>query len=71
VSPRIGHIHITVDDASWHCADASGVPVIINGLAPGPHKILIQFVNANHQAIDQRFVTLVMISKGIEPHYHP
>jgi hypothetical protein len=47
------------------------VPVIINGLAPGPHKILIQFVNANHQAIDQRFVTLVMISKGIEPHYHP
>src|SRR5438045_2186764 len=24
VSPRIGHIHVTVDDARWHWADASG-----------------------------------------------
>jgi hypothetical protein len=53
VSPRIGHIHLTVDDAPWHWADASGNPVIINGLAPGRHKILIQLVNANHQPIDQ------------------
>jgi hypothetical protein len=32
VSPRIGHIHVTVDGASWHWADTSGEPVIINGL---------------------------------------
>jgi len=24
VSPQIGHIHVTVDDAFWHWADASG-----------------------------------------------
>jgi hypothetical protein len=24
VSPRIGHVHVTVDDAPWHWADASG-----------------------------------------------
>jgi Family of unknown function (DUF6130) len=24
VSPRVGHIHVTVDDAPWHWADASG-----------------------------------------------
>jgi hypothetical protein len=23
-SPRIGHIHVSVDDAPWHWADASG-----------------------------------------------
>jgi hypothetical protein len=56
VSPRIGHIHVTVDDAPWHWADASGVPIIINGLAPGRHRILIQLVNANHQPIDQSTV---------------
>ena len=39
---RIGHIHVTVDDAAWHWADASGNPVIINGLAPGPHTVLIR-----------------------------
>jgi hypothetical protein len=60
VSPRIGHIHVTVDDATWHWADASGVPVIINGLAPGRHKILIQLVNANHQPMDQGTVQFTM-----------
>jgi hypothetical protein len=53
VSPRIGHIHVTVDDAAWHWADASGNPVIINGLPPGKHKVLLQLVNANHQPMGQ------------------
>ena len=60
LSPRIGHIHVTVDDAPWHWADASGNPVIINGLPAGDHKILIQLVNANHQPIDQGIVVLTM-----------
>ena len=54
VSPRIGHIHVTVDDASWHWADASGEPLILNGFPAGPHKILIELVNANHQTPRQR-----------------
>src|SRR5262245_23210839 len=29
VSPRLGHVHITVDDASWHFVDASGETVIL------------------------------------------
>jgi hypothetical protein len=60
VAPRIGHILVTVDDATWHWADASGNPVIINGLAPGPHTILIQLVNANHQPVDQEVVRVTV-----------
>lgn len=60
VSPRIGHTHVTVDDAPWHWADASGNPVIIQNLPPGPHKILIQLVNANHQPIDQGTVQVTI-----------
>ncbi len=60
VSPRIGHIHVTVDDAPWRCADASGEPLIINGLPAGPHKILIEHVNANHQTLDQGVVNFVI-----------
>jgi hypothetical protein len=63
VSPRIGHIHVTVDDAPWHWADASGNPVIVNGLSPGPHKILIQLVDADHQPIDEGTVRFT-ISQG-------
>jgi len=60
VSPRIGHIHVTVDDAPWRWADASGEPLIINGLPAGPHKVLIELVNANHQTLDKGVVTFVI-----------
>jgi hypothetical protein len=33
VSPRIGHIHVTVDDSPWHWADASREPLILNWLS--------------------------------------
>jgi hypothetical protein len=42
VSPRIGHIHVTVHDAPWVWADASGEPVVLNGLPPPPGKVLLQ-----------------------------
>jgi hypothetical protein len=56
-SPRVGHIHVTVDEAPWHWADASGNPLILRGLPPGPHKVLIELVDANHQVVDKRTVT--------------
>jgi len=60
ISPRVGHIHVTVDDAAWHWADASGNPVIINGLSSGRHKVLIELVNADHQVLDQGAVQLLV-----------
>ncbi|HEY4258631.1 MAG TPA: DUF6130 family protein [Schlesneria sp.] len=56
VSPRICHVHITVDDARWRWADTTGGPVILKGLPPGPHKVLIELVNANHKPIAGRTV---------------
>jgi hypothetical protein len=41
MSPRIGHLHVTVDDTSWHWADTSGNPIIVAPLPAGPHKIEI------------------------------
>jgi hypothetical protein len=60
VSPRIGHVHVTVDDTPWHWADASGEQLIITGLPVGPHKVLIELVNANHRTIDQNTVSFVV-----------
>jgi hypothetical protein len=64
VSPRIGHIHVTVDNAPWHWADASGNPVIIEGLAPGPHKILIELANPVHQPMNQSTVQVTVPTAG-------
>ncbi len=48
-SPRIGHLHITVDDLPWHWADASDSNTIdLVGLPPGQHKVLIELVNSEH-----------------------
>jgi len=63
VSPRIGHIHVRVDDASWVWADASGRPIILQGLLPGPHKVLIELVDANHHTLDKGMVTFVIPEK--------
>jgi len=64
VSPRVGHIHVRVDDASWVWADASGQPVILMGLSSGPHKVLIELNDANHRALDERLVTFVVPEKA-------
>jgi hypothetical protein len=50
VSPRVGHLHISVDDLPWLWADASDNNTVdIAGLPPGQHKVLIELVNADHQ----------------------
>jgi Family of unknown function (DUF6130) len=56
VSPRIGHIHVTVDDAPWHFVDASGETVIVVGLKPGAHKVLIELADPTHKVITSETV---------------
>lgn len=60
VSPRVGHVHVSVDDALWRWADASGNPIILMGLPPGPHKVLLELEDANHHTLDKGAVTFVV-----------
>ncbi len=68
VTPRIGHIHVVVDDAPWHWADASGDPLIIVGLPPGPHKVEVILANANHQPLDRATVSFTIPPGAPHPH---
>ena len=59
VSPRIGHLHITVDDLPWWWADASDNNTVdIAGLPPGEHKVTIELVDADHNVFPGQVVTL-------------
>jgi Family of unknown function (DUF6130) len=60
VSPRIGHIHITVDDAPWHFVDASGETIILVGLEPGSHKVLIELADPTHKVITSKTVKFTL-----------
>jgi Family of unknown function (DUF6130) len=61
-SPRVGHLHITVDDLPWWWADASDNNTIdIAGLPAGEHKVKIALVDANHNVFPGQVVTLTFI----------
>lgn len=55
VLPRVGHLHVIVDDLPWWWADASDNNTVdVAGLPPGKHKVTIQLVNANHEVIQDQ-----------------
>ena len=65
-SPRIGHLHVHVDDLPWWWADPSNVNTIdLAGMPPGPHKILIELVDANHEVFPGQSQTVTFtVAKG-------
>ncbi len=67
IVPRIGHLHITLDDAPWHWVDASGEPIIIQFLPPGRHNVLIQLADPTHHVIDSRKVFFEIPSRPARP----
>jgi len=51
VSPRIGHLHVKVDDQSWPFVDTSNETLVLVGLPPGPHKVLLELADPTHRPI--------------------
>ncbi|ALA57963.1 DUF6130 family protein [Nitrospira moscoviensis] len=68
-SPRVGHLHIHVDDLPWLWAHMSNAPIDVALLPPGPHKIRIELVNAVHQGVPNQSKTVTFtIPDGASPH---
>ena len=68
-SPRVGHLHIHVDDLPWLWAHMSTAPIDVALLPPGPHKIRIELVNAIHQGVPGQSKTVTFtIPEGASPH---
>ncbi|MBJ7438106.1 MAG: hypothetical protein JHD35_03645 [Sphingopyxis sp.] len=61
VSPRAGHLHVSVDDLPWRWADAGdNGAVVVNGLPAGPHKILIELATPEHKILTGRSVSFIV-----------
>jgi hypothetical protein len=71
-SPRIGHLHVTVDELPWWWADASDNNTVdIAGLPPGEHKVKIDLVDANHNVFPGQSVTLnFTVPESAKSHAH-
>ena len=58
VSPRVGHLHITLDDLPWFWADyGQSNTVILGGLPRGQHKVLIEAVDPEGKVFTGQTVT--------------
>jgi hypothetical protein len=61
VSPRVGHLHVTVDDLPWRWADTSDTStVVVVGLPSGQHKVLIELANPEHHVFTGQAVTFTV-----------
>src|SRR5215469_10116083 len=70
VSPRVGHLHVQVDDL-WWWADASDSNTIdIANLAPGEHKVRVVLVDAAHNPFPGQEVTLRFTIPDGVPVFH-
>jgi hypothetical protein len=58
VSPRVGHLHITLDDLPWFWADyGQSNTIILGGLPRGQHKVLIEVVDVEGNVFTGQTVT--------------
>ncbi len=58
VSPRVGHLHITVDDLPWAWADyGQSDTIILINLPRGEHKVLVEVVDPEGGLLTSRSIT--------------
>ena len=58
VSPRVGHLHITVDDLPWPWVDyGQSNTIILGGLPRSQHKVLIEVVDPEGNVFTKQTVT--------------
>jgi hypothetical protein len=71
-SPRVRHLHVHMDDLPWLWADASNINTIdLAGVPPGPHKILVELVDANHEVFPGQTKTVTFtVGQGGGSHPH-
>ena len=68
LSPRVGHLHITVDDLPWFWADfGQSNTIVLAGLPRGQHKVLIELVDAEGNVFTAQTVTFHAPGKEVRP----
>ena len=68
VSPRVGHLHITVDDLPWQWADyGQSNTIILVGMPRGEHKVLIEVVDPEGNVFTGQTVTFHSPGKEVQP----
>ncbi|MBN3723356.1 DUF6130 family protein [Burkholderia sp. Ac-20379] len=60
LTPRIGHLHVFVDDSKWSWIHAQNDAIYFGALPPGPHRVRVDLVDASHATIETKTVHFVV-----------
>ena len=61
VSPRLGHLHVTLDGLPWHWADFGNTnTIVVADLPPGQHSVLIELADPTHHVITGKTVAFTV-----------
>ena len=61
VSPRVGHLHVQLDDLPWQWADyGASNTIILVGLPSGQHKVRVEAVDPEGKPFVARTVTFTV-----------
>lgn len=64
LSPRVGHLHITLDDLPWQWADyGQSNTIILVNLPRGEHKVLIEVVDPEGKLLTSQSVKFMVPGK--------
>jgi len=66
--PRLGHLHVTVDDLAWHWVHTTDEAIQIRGFAPGKHKLLLELADPTHRVIDAQAVEFTVLPEESASH---
>ncbi|PBC10618.1 DUF6130 family protein [Mesorhizobium sp. WSM3859] len=68
VSPRLGHLHVTVDDLPWAWADyGQSNTIILVGMPGGQHQVLIEVVDPEGNVFTKQTMTFHISDKKAQP----
>jgi hypothetical protein len=61
VSPRVGHLHVSLDDLPWHWGEFSNDgTIVVVGLPAGPHKLRTDLAGPAHKVFTGETVAFVV-----------
>lgn len=60
VTPRVGHVHITLDELTWHWLQASEELIVIQGLPKGPHHVVLDLADPAHHVLATKRLDFVI-----------
>jgi hypothetical protein len=58
-----GHVHVTVDDTSWHWMHTTSDPVVITPLSAGEHTVTLELAGADHRPLAVQAVRFRVLAR--------